>query len=117
MNIGPVTPFGLVEVTRKRVRKPLVAQWSEDCGACGGQGRLRRPDVVAMDVLRRIEESSRAAPGFAIEVRAAPEVVHWLEAQDALAALLQSRIGRVSFAADAAFPRERFEVGTRARAQ
>jgi len=117
VNIGPVTPFGLVEVTRKRVREPLAAQWSEECSACCGQGRLRRPDVVAMDVLRRIEESSRAATGFAIEVRAALEVVHWLEAQDALAALLQSRIGRVSFAADASFPRERFEVGTCARTQ
>ena len=117
VNIGPVTSFGLVEVTRKRVREPLVAQWSESCFSCSGLGRQRRPDVVAMDVLRRIEESSRGAPGLAIEVRAAPDVVRWLEAQDALEALSRARIGRVSLTADAAFPRERFEVGTRAQAQ
>lgn len=116
VNIGPVTTFGLVEVTRKRVRGPLVSQWSEDCSTCAGLGRLRRADVVAMDVLRRIEETAKAAPGQAIVVRAAREVIVWLEAQGALDALAGNGIGRVSLEADSGFARERFEVGTRGQA-
>ncbi len=112
VSIGTVTQFGLVEVTRKRVREPLVALWSEDCGRCDGTGLLRRPDVVAMDVLRRIEETARAAPGKAIHVEAAPDVILWLEEQVASAALARNGIGRVAFHAVAGFPRERFEVGT-----
>lgn len=116
VNIGPVTTFGLVEVTRKRVRGPLASQWSEECYACAGTGRLRRADVVAMDVLRRIEETAKAAPGSAIIVRAAPDVVAWLGAQGAGDALSTSGIGRVTFESDTGFVRERFEVGTRAQA-
>jgi ribonuclease G len=112
VSIGPVTLFGLVEVTRKRLREPLVALWSEDCSACRGLGLVRRADVVAMDILRRIEETARAAPGKAIRVDAAPEVVRWLEEQGAIAALTRNGIGRVAFHADAALSREHFEVGT-----
>jgi ribonuclease G len=116
VNIGPVTAFGLVEVTRKRVRGPLVSQWSEECSTCAGVGRLRRPDVVAMDVLRRIDETAKVAPGHAIVVRAAPEVIAWLKEQGADEALSESGIGRVSLESEPTFARERFEVGTRAQA-
>ncbi len=116
VNIGPVTAFGLVEVTRKRVRGPLASQSSEDCDTCSGRGRLRRPEVVAMDILRRIEETAKVVPGAEIEVRAAPEVVAWLDAQNARDALSGNGIGRVSFQSNEGFVRERFEVGTRAKA-
>jgi len=112
VNISPVTPFGLVEVTRKKLRQPLVARWSEDCPACAGLGLVRKPETVAMDVLRRIESSARAAPGKALRVHAAPEVVRWLEEEGANAALSRKGIARVAFVAEAAFPRERFEVAT-----
>jgi ribonuclease G len=116
VNIGPVTAFGLVEVTRKRVRGPLASRWSEECSTCAGLGRLRRPETVAMDVLRRIEETAKVAPGIGIVVRAAPDVVAWLEAQGAQEALSSNGIGRVSFQPEDSFTRERFEVGTRAQA-
>jgi ribonuclease G len=114
VNVGPVTAFGLVEVTRKRVRGPLVSQWGEECSACRGTGRLRRSDAVAMDVLRRIEETAKAAPGHVIIVRAAPEVIAWLEVQGALDVLSNCGIGRVGLEPDSGFSREQFEVGTRA---
>jgi len=113
VNIGKVTEFGLVEVTRKRVREPLVALWSEDCSACSGLGISRCPDAIAMDLIRRVEETARVAPGKPILVAAAPSVVRWLEEQDALQALSERGIGRVALSADASFPHERFEVGTR----
>jgi len=112
VSIGPMTPFGLVEITRKRVREPLVERWSEDCSSCSAAGLVRRPEVVAMDVLRRIEETALAAPGKAIRVHAAPEVVHWLEAEGAVAALVRKGITRLEFVVEKAFPRERFEVST-----
>jgi ribonuclease G len=112
VNIGKVTDFGLVEVTRKRVREPLVALWSEDCVTCHGLGSVRRADAIAMDLIRRVEETARAAPGKVILVSAAPAVLRWLRDEQALEALAKVGIGRVTLNDDAAFAGERFEVGT-----
>lgn len=113
VNIGHVTEFGLVEVTRKRVRESLVQLWGEDCSPCHGRGVVRRADAVAMDLLRRVEETHRVAPGKAILVTAAPSVVRWLEEQEALEVLSMRGIGSVSLSENSAFAHERFEVGTR----
>jgi ribonuclease G len=114
--VGLASPLGLIEITRKRVREPLETLCSEDCPICAGLGRVRRPDVVAMDILRRVEESARAAPGKAVQVRAAPEVVRWLEEQGETlnAALARKGVARLQFESDESFSRECYEVGTSA---
>ncbi len=112
VTIGPLTQLGLVEITRKRLREPLVELWSEECATCSGTGLVRRADVVALDVLRRIEETARAVPGKAIIARAAADVIGWLLEQKAADALARNGIGRVALEADERFPRDRIEVGT-----
>ena len=112
--VSPMTPLGLVEITRKRVRDPLESLCSEDCPACSGRGRICRPDVVAMRVLRSVEASARAAPGKAITVRAAPDVIRWLEEQGELldTALTRRGVTRLHFEPDTSFPRNHYEVET-----
>jgi ribonuclease G len=114
VTVSPMSQLGLVEITRKRVREPLVALCSEECPACSGQGLIRRSDVVAMDVLRRVQASARAAPGQAIRVHAAPDVVQWIDEQGESLRLALARKGaaRVSFEADKTYSRERFDVAT-----
>ncbi len=48
--ISPMSEFGLVEITRKRVRDPLVKLMSECCRPCSGHGRKRTRDSVALEV-------------------------------------------------------------------
>ena len=91
VTVSPMSQFGLVEITRKRVREPLVALQGEECAACSGHGLIRRSDVVAMDVLRRVQTSARAAPGQAIRVHAAPDVVQWIEEQGEVLRLALAR--------------------------
>lgn len=111
--IAPPSPFGLVEVTRKRVRDPYEKRIAEPCPHCRGGARLRRPDAIAQDVIRRIEAAARAAPGAAITVTAAPEVTAWLENQPTLSDAL-ARKGAVSvhFQARTGGNREAFDVET-----
>jgi ribonuclease G len=111
--LGP-SPLGLVEITRRRVRNPLVSLLSESCAACAGQGTVRRPDAVAMDVLRRIEAGARAAPGRPIRVRAAPEIIRWIESQGEglRAALARKGAANVELEEDETCSRERFDVAT-----
>ena len=112
--ISPMSEFGLVEITRKRVRDPLVKLMSECCRNCSGDGRKRTRDSVALEVLRRVEREASAAPGKPILVRAAPEVVRWLDEHDeeVRCALARRGAARVSFEANDAFAREGFDVGT-----
>ena len=114
VTVSPMSQAGLVEITRKRVREPLASLAGENCAVCSGQGLVRRPDAVAMDILRLVEAGARAAPGSAICVRAAPDVVRWIEEQGASlrAALARRGASRVSFEADATYSHERFDVAT-----
>ena len=114
VTVSPMSRSGLVEITRKRVREPRVTLLGEECPACSGHGLIRRIDVVAMDVLRRIQASACAAPGLAIRVHAAPDVVHWIEEQgeSLRRALARKGAPRVSLVADETYSRERFDVAT-----
>jgi len=114
VSVSRPSPLGLVEITRKRVREPLVSRLSESCAACAGQGKVRRPDAVAMDVLRRIETAARAAPGRRIHVRAAPEVIRWLDGQGEglRAALARRGAANLAFEQDPTCSREGFDVVT-----
>jgi ribonuclease G len=112
--ISGMSEFGLVEITRKRVRDPLVKLTTECCHTCRGRGRNRTTESVALDITRQIERAAAAAPGKPIVVRAAPEMVRWLNMhEDEIRAGLARRgAPRVSFDAHVEFQREGFDVGT-----
>ena len=52
-----VSELGLIEMTRQRVRPSLYQSMTEACSACGGTGRVFRPETV----IRRIERAVRRA--------------------------------------------------------
>jgi ribonuclease G len=112
--ISGMSEFGLVEITRKRIRDPLVKLMTECCQCCRGRGRTRTRDSVALDVIRQIERTAAAAPGKPITVRAAPQVVRWLGAHEdeVLTGLARRGAARVSFQARDEFDVEGFDVGT-----
>lgn len=111
--ILPMSEFGLVEITRKRVRDPLIKLMSESCRPCHGLGRTRTRDSVALEVLRSVEREASASPGRAIHVRASPEIVTWLDDHglEVRQQLARRGAARVTFEARDAFAREGFDVG------
>ncbi len=50
----PISEFGMVEMTRQRMRPSMRKTHYIDCPHCAGAGEVRMPDVVAADALRRI---------------------------------------------------------------
>ena len=101
VQISPMTEFGIVAITRKRLREPLVRRASVPCAACGGTGRGPSADGTAMEILRRVEREAAANPGAELVVSAAPDVVTWLTRhREAVGeALLRRGAGRVRFEA------------------
>ena len=114
LQISPMTEFGIVAITRKRLREPLARRTSIACGACGGTGRAPAPDCVALEILRRVEREAAANPGAELVVTAAPDVVAWLtcHAEDIGPALSRRGAGRVRFEAGECLGR-RFDVARR----
>jgi ribonuclease G len=112
--ISGMSEFGLVEITRKRIRDPLVKLMTECCRTCHGRGRNRTRESVALDIVREVERSAAAAPGKPITVRAAPDVVRWLNAHEDEVRTGLARRGapRVTFQPRDEFDREGFDVAT-----
>jgi ribonuclease G len=50
--INPVTEFGLIELTRERVRPSHMQALSEPCACCGGLGRIMSRDNIATKIER-----------------------------------------------------------------
>ena len=109
-----MSEFGLVEMTRKRVRDPLAIRTTEDCRRCDGHGRRKTLETVGLEILRRIERAAAAAPGKAVVVRAAPVMLRWLEAheQEIRDGLARRGTAQLRFETSQEQRRESFEVST-----
>jgi ribonuclease E len=55
--IGHISEFGLLEMSRQRIKSSVNKGTFDSCLHCSGTGRLRSMESVAMSVLRRIYET------------------------------------------------------------
>ena len=53
-SFAPISEFGMIEMTRQRMRPSLRKMTYADCPNCGGSGEVRVPGAVAADAMRRI---------------------------------------------------------------
>ncbi len=56
IQIGRISPFGLLELSRQRMRPSLIETSSEPCPYCEGSGIRRSKESAALHLLRAIEE-------------------------------------------------------------
>lgn len=55
LKVGKISAFGLLEMSRQRLRQNLWEGSCAICPSCQGQGRIYAPSFVAIKILRRIE--------------------------------------------------------------
>ena len=48
------SPFGLIEMTRQRIRPSLKRSVYEDCPACSGRGLVKTDESMAIEVMRKL---------------------------------------------------------------
>lgn len=58
VRIGNITKFGLMEMSRQRIRPPLGEAWQETCPRCEGLGTIRSLSSLALSIIRLIEEEA-----------------------------------------------------------
>jgi ribonuclease E len=56
IQVGRISAFGLLEMSRQRLRPSLVETSTQPCPHCGGTGTIRSTESTALYVLRSIEE-------------------------------------------------------------
>jgi ribonuclease E len=56
IQIGRISPFGLLELSRQRLRPSLSEVSSDVCQHCAGTGRVRSTESTVLHVLRGVEE-------------------------------------------------------------
>ena len=56
IQVGRISHFGLLEMSRQRIRASMLESSTEVCPHCGGSGRLRSVGSVALQLIRGLEE-------------------------------------------------------------
>jgi ribonuclease G len=115
----PLSEFGLLQMTRRRVREDLARNLLSDCAHCGGSGRTKSPETVGYAILREIRRNAGAGDGSVRElvVRCSSDVATWIieveqATLDTYSAILGSPVRVVS---ESGFLRDRFAVSFQVR--
>ncbi|MEM9551584.1 MAG: Rne/Rng family ribonuclease [Pseudomonadota bacterium] len=56
IQVGRISGFGLMEMSRQRLRPGMIEATTQPCPACHGTGLIRSDDNMALTILRQIEE-------------------------------------------------------------
>ncbi len=56
IQVGRISHFGLLEMSRQRIRTSVLESSTEKCPICGGSGHVRSVSSVSLQLLRAIEE-------------------------------------------------------------
>ncbi|MBI1239663.1 MAG: Rne/Rng family ribonuclease [Alphaproteobacteria bacterium] len=78
IQVGRISLFGLLEMSRQRLRAGVLEGSSVPCPHCQGSGMIRSVESMALRILRAIEESGAKNRSRAITVRAMPDVIAYL---------------------------------------
>jgi ribonuclease E len=74
VQIGKISQFGLLEMSRQRLRAGVIAGSTVPCPHCGGQGIVRSVESTALRLLRGLEEEGQKLKASAVVVRVASDV-------------------------------------------
>ena len=87
IQIGRISRFGLLEMSRQRLRAALSLSTEHTCPRCEGRGTIRSVESVAISILHVIQETaSRSGSGTQIQVQLPLDVATFLinEKRDAI---------------------------------
>ena len=78
IQIGRISPFGLLEMSRQRLRPSLIEITGDPCPHCGGTGFMQSTDWTALQVLRALEETANRERATSIELTVSAEVALYI---------------------------------------
>jgi ribonuclease E len=74
IQVGRISHFGLLEMSRQRIRTSVLESSTEKCPYCGGTGHVRSVSSLALQVLRALEEQLMRGGTHNLIARTRPDV-------------------------------------------
>jgi ribonuclease G len=106
-HILPMSDLGLIQMTRKRVKKPLNQFLCEPCFYCDGEGYLISKRTICYNIYREILRGAQDMNGSTCTLRVNPEIAELLLGEESrLIVTLEKKIKRQIVI----FPNKQFHV-------
>jgi ribonuclease G len=107
-----VNDFGLVIITRKRVKSSLERLLTEPCPYCSGTGSIKASPTICYDILTEVKKVSADLDGYSLVLRVNPEVARALREEGrGVFKELEAAVGRpVTVRPDEQLHHEQFDL-------
>ena len=94
IQVGRISGFGLMEMSRQRLRPGMLESTTQPCAHCHGTGLIRSDDSMALQVLRALEEEGTRKRSKEVLLKAPIGIVNYLFNQKREhVALIEARYG------------------------
>ncbi|WP_461405972.1 Rne/Rng family ribonuclease [Falsiruegeria mediterranea] len=78
IQVGRISGFGLMEMSRQRLRPGMIEATTQPCPHCHGTGLIRSDDNMALSILRQIEEEGTRRRSREVLVRCPVGIANFL---------------------------------------
>jgi len=111
-HILPISEMGLIQMTRKRVKKSLNSMLCEPCFYCDGEGHLISRRTICYNIFREILREAQDKFGQKLTLRVNPEIAEYLHGEEnSLLVSLERIINRqIVIYPDLQFHMEEFDI-------
>jgi len=112
-HVLPISPLGLMEMTRQRAQESLTDSMFVTCPYCHGSAVIKSPMTMSVEIQRNLHAILRKNPDtHDIKVIVNPEVLNRLKTQDEelLVEIERKYAGRLVFRTDPTFHHEKFVI-------
>lgn len=112
VQVGRISRFGLLEMSRQRLRPSLGETTSKVCPRCNGQGTIRSTKSIALSILRLVEEEAQKDRSAEIRAIAPVKVSTYLlnEKRRAIAGIESKNGARIVIVPNADMVTPHYEV-------
>jgi ribonuclease E len=112
VQIGKISQFGLLEMSRQRLRAGVVAGSTVACPHCAGTGLMRSVESSALRVLRALEEEGEKAKSASVSVKVPTEIAIYVlnQKRHELARLESEYRMEITFLPKEGMPAGEFEI-------
>jgi ribonuclease G len=107
-----VSDFGLIIITRKRVKQSLERVMTEPCPYCTGTGMIKASATICYEILSEVRKVAGDLNGHRLVLRVHPDIARALKVEEsAVLQDLRAAVGRdVTVKADSLLHHEQFDV-------
>jgi ribonuclease G len=112
-HVLPISPLGLMEMTRQRAQESISGSVYESCPYCNGRGKVKSSMSMSVELQRALHIVLRNYPEVhELKITVNPHVLQRLRAEDEelLIEIERKYAGRLTFRSDATCHHERFSI-------